>query len=463
MQRDLYADLKKDWNGAIIEDTEHTGFSSNFLIGNLTAHPHLPYVYCGDSRGGGPIFRGGLGPRINVETGQVEVTRSATVIGWDGLGYVKDGNVIRRFDPATGKAVAFDYGTGPEGVLNYSFSSEDGVGFGVSPAGEIIYHDRWPPVPGLVKTHEQFHVMMLNQMRIPNYMRQDTWAGGKSTSLKGYRMRQFFPGQAYLGSGALLMYDQAGQIKSNDVVGGLPRVSAGCRLDLQGNVYVGIPMAKLVDGKPVAGHSLVKFSPAGGRLMENGPGVPIPLTDPPKRPADFKPLMSVNPDHDDKGPHGEMGYGDQAWGEGMLWSFGGYFPFNDTKCVCLNGRFDLDFFARSFVPESYRNSVAVVDSNGNFILRLGRYGNQDEGNPNIRNTEEDKEAKSVSSGLRATSSGLRPSADIRIAHCRYVAVNDQRLFLNDVVNKRVVSVRLDYEQEATTDIRGGEASTKAAK
>jgi len=424
LKRDLHADLEREWKGKIVEDTSGTGFSSHFFVGNMTADPHRPYLYLTDSRVGGPIFRRGLSPRIHVETGEVEITRAATVIGWDGLAYVRDGQVIYRYDPVTGQPVAFDYGSGKDGKLQYRFSSADGIGFGVSPRGEVIFHDRWPPVPGLVMTHEQYHVQGLNQMRIPAYMRQKMWTGGKSTSLRGYRMRQFFPGQAYRGSSAILRYRKTGEMKSNDVIGGIPRVSAGVRLDAKGNVYVGVPMAKLVDGKPIAGHSLVKFPPTGGRFLLDGPGVPIPLTAPPKRPADFRPLMSYHPTSGDAGPHGEKGYGKRAWAENMLWSFGGYFPFNNTKCVCLNGRFDLDFFARAFVPESFRNSISVLDTNGNFILRLGGYGNQDDRGP-----------------------------DIRIAHCRYVAVNDRRLYINDVANKRVLSVDLKYEREVETNIR----------
>lgn len=420
MKRNLYDDLKKDWKGKIIDDEGGgTGFSSNFFVGNITADNNRPYLYLGDSRLGGPIFRGAQSPRINTQTGQVEIVPGANVIGYDGLGYVRDGNKVTRFDPDTGKPVAFDYGAGDKGVLDYRFSSDDGIGFGVSPSGKIIYHDRWPPVPGLVKTHEQFHVANLESMKIPAYMRQPTWAGGKSTSLKGYDMRKFFPGQIYLGSGALLIYDESGQMVNNDAVGGLPRIASGVRMDAQGNIYVGVPLAKMVDGKPLPGHSVVKFPPTGGRFMVSGDGVPIPLTEPPNRPADFLPLCSPNPEHDDKGPKGQVGYGDKCWGEDMCWSVGGYFPFNNTKCVCLNGRFDLDFFARSFIPESYRNSVTVVDTNGNFILRLGQYGNQDDRGP-----------------------------DICMGHCRYVAVNDNALFLNDVLNKRILMVALKYHQEA---------------
>ncbi|HUV38965.1 MAG TPA: hypothetical protein VMY39_05095, partial [Planctomycetota bacterium] len=424
LKRDLHADLERDWKGKIIEDTSGSGFSSNFYVGNMTADPHRPYLYLTDGRTGAPTYRGGLAPRIQVDTGEVEITKAATVIGWDGLAYVRDGQTIYRYDPATGQPVAFDYGAGDDGKLEYQFSSSDGIGFGVSPRGEVVFHDRWPPVPGLVMTHEQYHVMGLNQMRIPPYMRQQQWTGGKSTSLRGYVMRQFFPGQAYRGSSAILVYRDTGEMRTNDAVGGIPRVSSGVRLDVQGNIYVGVPMAKMVDGHLIAGHSLVKFPPTGGRFLVDGPGVPIPLVDPPKRPPDFRPLMTYHPTSGDAGPHGEKGYGTRAWGENMLWSFGGYFPFNNTKCVCLNGRFDLDFFARSFVPESFRNSVSVLDTNGNFILRIGGYGNQDD-----------------------------RGGDIRIAHCRYVAVNDRRLYLNDIGNKRVISIDLKYEREAETGIR----------
>ena len=38
--------------------------------------------------------------------------------------------------------------------------------------------------------------------------------------------------------------------------------------------------------------------------------------------------------------------------------------------------------------------------------------------------------------------------EIRLAHCRYVAVTDRHLYLNDVVNRRILKITLDYEQQA---------------
>jgi hypothetical protein len=108
----------------------------------------------------------------------------------------------------------------------------------------------------------------------------------------------------------------------------------------------------------------------------------------------------------------------------MLWSFGGYYSFPAASCICHNARFDLDFFARSYVPEAHRQSVAVLDTNGNFILRLGAYGNADDRGP-----------------------------EIRLAHCRYVAVSEKRLYLNDIPNRRILSVDLKYEKEAVAEMK----------
>jgi hypothetical protein len=121
---------------------------------------------------------------------------------------------------------------------------------------------------------------------------------------------------------------------------------------------------------------------------------------------------------------GESDAGDKAWADGMHWSFGGYYSFGRAECICHNARFDLDFFARVYIPEAFRQSVAILDTSGNFILRLGSYGNADDRGP-----------------------------DVRLAHCRFVAVGHNRLFLNDIPNRRIVSVDLRYEKEAMARLK----------
>ena len=424
LRRDLYADLRKEWKGPIPRNTGD--FTSGGNNGNLTADPFHPYLYLGDTRGGAP-----LGRRINTDTGEVEETKGATVVGYDGLAYIRQGNRIARYNPETWKPVAFDYGEGAEGMLRYLYSSDDGIGIGISPLGDVLFHDRYPPVAGLVLNE---HVMELNQKKVPSYMRPSDWAYGGVTSLDGYNVRQVFPGGLYRGAAAVLVFDRSGQLRSNDIIQGVPRLSSGVRMNLAGSIYVGLPMAKMVNGQVIMGHSVAKFGPKGGRIMVEGPGVPVPLHDPPARPADFRPLMaSRTPVGEETGPDGKTkGYGQRAWAEGMQWSFGGYYPFNTEYCVCLTARFDLDLYGRLFVPESFRQSVAIMDTGGNFILRVGGYGNADDRGP-----------------------------DIRLAHCRFVAVNDKRLYINDAVNRRILSVNLGYAKEAVAALATGAAGPPA--
>lgn len=396
---ELFKDLFSEWKKESKSDFRETP------DGPISADPYHPYLYCGKQR-------------IQTETGAVEAApQELLAVGYDGLGYQRH-TKISRFELTSWKPVAFDYGEDDNGSLFYRYTSDASIGFGVSPSGEVAYHDRWPPVPGL---SFDLHPADRGGMNLPSYMINKKWGDG-GASIDGYHVRQLYPGRVYHGSSAIILFDGTGQVRTNDAIAGLPRVSSGLRLDTKGSIYVGVPMSKLVDGKEISGFSLVKFPASGGKFIVNGPGVPVPLKDVPQRPADFKPYYGSGRAND-VGPNGETGYGDKVWAESMLWSFGGFYPFNNDYCICLNARFDLDLYARCFVPESFRNSIAVIDPNGNFILRLGTYGNQDDRGP-----------------------------EIRLAHCRYVAATDSRLYLNDSVNRRIVSIDLKYETFAQAEI-----------
>jgi hypothetical protein len=92
-----------------------------------------------------------------------------------------------------------------------------------------------------------------------------------------------------------------------------------------------------------------------------------------------------------------------------------------------------DALGRSFLPENIRNQVAVLDTNGNVILHVGRYGNAGDGVPLAPD---------------AFRTGKPPSIggdEVSLVHACYTATHtDHRLFISDAGNARIVSVKLEY-------------------
>ena len=98
---------------------------------------------------------------------------------------------------------------------------------------------------------------------------------------------------------------------------------------------------------------------------------------------------------------------------------------NGGVCSCPGSRFYLDYFGRSFASEIDRCQVAVLDSNGNLILRVGRYGNVDSAGPDSM----------VPLG----------GDEVGICYAPYVAtLTDRYLWIADSGNQRIASVRLTY-------------------
>jgi hypothetical protein len=97
-----------------------------------------------------------------------------------------------------------------------------------------------------------------------------------------------------------------------------------------------------------------------------------------------------------------------------------------------DSRFALDRFARSFACETQCFDCVVLDSAGNVITRIGRYGNVDDGVPLIRD---------------GGPANPRPIGgdEVALMHSAYPAVHtDHRLFLADIGNYRILSVKLGY-------------------
>jgi hypothetical protein len=158
----------------------------------------------------------------------------------------------------------------------------------------------------------------------------------------------------------------------------------------------------------------MKFHPGKGRFLGTGANVPVPLSPDalPKRARDIGSL----------------------WATGPEWVYGGVGHWHTSgltggpPCPCWHSRSAMDYFGRTFAPEGDIFRVAVLDSNGNLILRVGQYGNEDSDGP-----------KSLVP-LGGDGVGL---------FCpNYVATHtDRRLFIADAGNARIVSVKLGYETD----------------
>ncbi len=205
----------------------------------------------------------------------------------------------------------------------------------------------------------------------------------------------------------------------------------GIKIDRDDNIYMMLASRRLLDGKAFdpglprdTSCTLVKVAAGKAKVLSNSGAIPIPLgpDDKPNRPPDISGYTS-------------------GWIKGAQWFYGGVGFGTPGACVCWNSRFDMDLFARCFAPEPLCYSVAVLDTNGNLILRIGKYGNVDDGKPLI--------LAGGPSAPRAIGGD-----EVALAHACYVAAHtDRRLFIADAGNARIVSVKLEYHATERLPLR----------
>jgi hypothetical protein len=151
---------------------------------------------------------------------------------------------------------------------------------------------------------------------------------------------------------------------------------------------------------------------------------PVPLTELPSRSPDLRTVNFVRDNKDSKRL--------DCWIEGHEWMYAGASPMISVGCVCPKMRCHLDWYKRTYVPEGYRHSFAVLDTNGNLVLHAGRYANFD----------------SAPGGK----DGCKPgSTDIGITTSRFLSGTDNYLCFEDW-GERLVVLKLDYHAEETAPI-----------
>jgi hypothetical protein len=172
--------------------------------------------------------------------------------------------------------------------------------------------------------------------------------------------------------------------------------------------------------------SVLKFGPAGGGFFG--------LCEPAKAPT---PSPTA-----DEAPAGSTVYKSgylarEGKVQGALWRFGGVgiIPTSDCRwgdpsCICMTSRLAVDEYGRVFAPNVFRFSVEMLDTNGNQIARIGRYGNADSAGPNSKS----------------------PEPGIAFAWPAFVATAGGKIYVSDSVNSRVMAIRFDYADRAECKI-----------
>ncbi len=392
----------------------------------LYVNPHNGRLYLGEGKSFTSFLE--IDPDSGRVMGTVELPFDAedAAFAWNDTHiYLRTDPLIVRYDWRTWREVPWDYGEG-----------RDNVGFIRGRGGR-----RTDVISGLPTTQERNwhqgglwvtpagHVVAAGYLSGERSTRTD--AETAMTSGEGY-FPPLYPGRLAGGKDAVVhVWDRHGQAVHEDALPGLGKLH-GITLDQNGAFYALASAPRFIEGERYfnrATGTLIKGVPGKTRVISAGRGAPVRLTEDrtPDRPPDLR-------------------MGGPAWVENAEWFYGGVGFSGDNSlgssaCSCWNMRFGFDGFARSFAPETDHYSVAVLDSAGNLIMRIGRYGNVDDGVPLERN---------------GGPPNPRPMGgdEVGLFHAQYVATHtDRRVFIADAGNACIRSVKLDYHVEVRTELK----------
>jgi len=291
---------------------------------------------------------------------------------------------------------------------------------------------------------------------------------------------------------AIDRYSPAGKMLRQRVVYELSHGAAGPAVDIKGNIYVtdnvgrkigqlyeddiaenlpswvphyDVDWDKIRKGEPIAlGYekfvqnplirsvgTLYKFGPEGGGLLfraawgeykqympEPDPKNPtagkyldwgFPFKPKPTSPATHWSATWIAPDK----LHGMY----PRWQDGVHWEFLGVGPVwgrynkGHSSCVCGNSRISVDDFGRVYAPAAHRSTVRMIDTAGNEVLRIGRWGNMDSYGPQ----------------------SPVPDPEIPLMFPSATALSKNALFITEWRHARILKVRLHYHQQGQAEVR----------
>lgn len=379
------AGAQQDWNRLAVDyqrDEIYTSDGTNLL-------------FCYDAAGAGGLLTRDGKPFHGVDL----------AVGYDGLLYCRTGvgysGPLERYDRDL-KPAPFEQGSH---VLSPHIYSRYGVGnsehgLGVGPRGEtyISFMYGW------------------NKYFLAGF-------GGDGKPLAGQYLKGKIPAKSEGGQPQAKGLDSA-------VVGPLPAANGGIRVDLAGNIYVGLrlqprdylPPQEFARDPAYATWtgSIVKFGPEGGTVLgavkeDDPPGV--------KGEPTSGAMMLV---------------GARAVYPGIAPFSGSGFGGTGSSCVCRAPRFDLDRFGRIIFTNAVTNSVAVIDNAGNLIVNFGSYGNFD----SHYSPADAREPKP-----------LIAEPAIPLAWPTGAGFGRDYFYVNDTYNRRVVQVRRTYLLNALVPVK----------
>jgi hypothetical protein len=359
----------------------------------------------------------------------------------NGLIYLRTDREVMRFNPNTWREVPWDYGE-VRGTVRFAASGSIPSTRAISALPIPGHRPVWWHSSGMWVSPKGNLAIICNvtEKRSRKKEKEKYFAGGITT---GYSPTEY-PGRS--GSRIVMVFDKHGKVVHEDAIPGLTNCD-GLGIDRENNLYTMVAAPRIFNGEPYfdgKSQTLGKFTPGKVKLVSAGrAAVKLPESQYPNRPADFA----------------KYGMG-KTWALGAEWLYGGVgYGGQGGSCVCWHARFQLDDFGRSFAPEVMCYRVAVLDSAGNLILRIGRYGNVDDGVPiggPGRRGEPPTQRK-----LGPPEDPRNVADEVAFAHAAYVGVHtDRRLFVHDAGNARIVGVRLGYHISESISLKNIEDRQK---
>lgn len=303
--------------------------------------------------------------------------------------------------------------------------------------GRFFYHDRGynPCTPDLYRFNFNGTAINYswgtNMIDIPTYsndgVRQNGFCAGPDGSL--YQAHYPFGATVTVEPMVITKWDSVGNLIKDSLVTAMTAIQ-GVRVDLKGNIFVGVKIKPITDSVPRAIRgllsgamnehrpysqaaiaeeayaSIVKFGPQGGSVAYSATG-------------DYYKVGYINTTPYPSAKNRLTVNGAQwvHFGNSFIFSKG---PANDmTVCQCYNPRFDVDRFGRLIYPDPFNNCFRALDNNGNLIYRVH---NRD----------------------------LFPS--VAVGAIVAVEATDRALYLGDHINNQIITMTWKAEAEQTLDI-----------